>query len=139
MPARSLTHPIHQILIGSLMKTFTPTITSPIGIATKSLTPLMISNPKTNKFTYKKSTKQLAFPPALKTSNLTEKDLNTANLRQQLLILQELWLEKDKDSIVQAMLEKDRAIIIFLHWLAVPSLGVIFSFSHQTCCQIEWL
>lgn len=76
--------------------------------------------------------------PLLK--NITrEKDFAEVNQSQQLLLMQALWLGKNKTAIMQELFNKDIEFIPFVHWLAIPLLGVVLSFSHQQCEKVAWL
>lgn len=69
---------------------------------------------------------------ALTPVNLITSDLNNVDL----FVNPMDYLGKTRSSIVQDLLRLNLPYEAFLYWLAVPSLGLLFSFKVQICINI---
>ncbi len=46
------------------------------------------------------------------------------------------WLDQSKSQIKQSLKKFDREWVEFVHWLAIPGLGLLLHFDHQICRQV---
>lgn len=121
----SLHPPIHQhIATGTL---FLPTFA------------LRQDTTNTHRHLKNSSKKRAKKQPSISSDTLTQQNFDSINRRQQLLLMQSLWLGQSKDSIVLDLDKRPLEIVAFAHWLAVPVWGVLLNFSHQKCINIDWL
>lgn len=157
MGEQSVAHVLNKkitfISKGNIMKNFT-LIQNPLhavgtaifptnyGVVASVLSP---ENPHSYNTAYKKTDKIL-FKPAKSSmqttacqTKRTKQVEQKVNQAQQLLLMQAMWLSQSKDSILQDLFCRERETVAFSHWLTVPSLGVILSFSHQRCVKVAWL